>query len=85
MIPIYESINKVTKAPSFILQTLEHFQLPSIHLSGVGLAFICYLPDELQNTSCQCVLDVWLTLYLQFGIQTIKNVFCLDFFPCVIT
>ena len=85
MVPIYESVDKVTKPRSFILQAPEHFQLPSVGLGGVGLASIPNLPDELQNTRCQCILDVWLTLYLQFCVQTIKNVFCLDFLPPVIT
>ena len=43
------------------------------------------LSDELQNTHRQHILDVWLILYLQFCVQTIKNVFCLDLLLSVIT
>ena len=78
MVPVQESVDEVAERQLIILQPSKHFQLPSIRLGGIGLASMCDLPDEFQNTRCQHILDVWLILYLQFHVQTIKNVFCLD-------
>ena len=85
MISIHESMDEVAECQSIILQPLEHFQLPPICLSGVGLASMCTLPDEFQDTHLQHILDIGLILYFQFRVQAIEYVFHLNLLLSVIT
>ena len=85
MIPVHESVDNVAECRSIIFQPLEHFQLSPIHLGGVGLASMCYLPDEFQDSHHQHILDIGLILYLQLCIQAIKYIFCFNLLPSVIT
>ena len=84
MIPIHESIDDVAECRSIIFQPLEHFQLSPIRLDGVGLASMCDLPDEFQDTRHQHILDIGLILYL-LHIQAIKYIFHFNLLPSVIT
>ena len=74
MIPVHESINDITECQSIIFQPLEHFQLPPIHLGGIGLASMCDLPDKFQDTRHQHILNIGLVLCLQFCIQAVEYI-----------